>query len=346
MITRFARFLTRLDVQVAILCFHVAFGIFGIYNYFANYTLSTHLLVQQSQDREYVLERSGANSIEYFIKNIQQQLLILAKNESVSSIQVSAMEPILKNFVDNALSPVSGIARYNQSGKLIAIENRQRIKTGQNEDYSDYEFIQWSKDPENRSKIFISYPYVARAGASKGKIILVIATPCYNSNTYTGTLAVRFTLEEFQKTFLDPIITKEDSVFIVDGKGIVVTGNKALLNKNLFDYAKAQQWTGWQDFVKKFTLVIHSDEYKSSWSFKNPGQKTKEFLIASNRIDVTHAQRDLFLVVLIPADSINRSLDPLHWYGSFWLGASILFTISAGILFLSVQKLARGKIKQ
>ena len=338
--------LNNIYIQLAILFIHIFFSILGFYNFFFNYDLSAQLLIQKTVDRQVTIARSGSTSIENYIKSLQNQLDSFVfsfqkvnENDVIDKVETRRQ---FEAYIQKTTKPSSGIALYDDTGKLLVIQNTQKITTGENEDFSDYDFIQWSKDPVSKGKTFIANPYTARAGASKGKIIMVVATPVYFGNKYKGTLAIRFLVGQFKDAFITPLSTEldEDS-FIVDTNGVLITGDDKLINQNLISYAKQTKWDGSDDFVDKLSLALKKTEARTEWKFQHPDQKNKNYLVAIRKIDIPNTDKDLFLVATTPKDDITKSLIPLRSYGSVWLFISILITFIGGLLFIFLRTVSK-----
>lgn len=346
MFKKFALSLNNIYIQLAILFIHIFFSVLGFYNFFFNYDLSAQLLTQTTIDRQVTIARSGATSIENYIKSLQSQLdSFVFSFQKVTEADVIDKVETRRQFtayIQKTSKPSSGIALYDEGGKLLIIENSQKITAGENEDYSDYDFIQWSKDPSSKGKTFIANPYVARAGASKGKTIMVVATPLYFGNRYKGTLAIRFLVAQFKDAFINPLSTEldEDS-FIVDTNGTLITGDDRLINQNLISYAKQTKWDGADDFVTKLNLSLKKGEARTEWKFQHPDQKNKNYLVAIRKIDIPNTDKDLFLVATTPKEDITKSLSPLRSYGSVWLFISVLITLIGGLLFIFLRTLSK-----
>ncbi|GEM_PF-2413361 len=342
MIKTIIPFLTKWQVQLALLGIQLLFSLFGFYNYFFNYNLSRASLTQQFQDNELLLAKSGAKSIEVFMKNTINQLIIFESNDIFETFDDEKIRTLFRQFINNAEVPLIDIARYDKAGKLSIIENRKRIYVGEHEDFSDRDFIQWSKNPVNENKFYITAPYIARAGEAKGRTIMVIAIPSYFHHIHQGTITMRVGIDEFKKYFLDPLGGNNEDIFILDADRNVVLGKKTLLNQNLIEYAKKTKWVGWQDFVDKLNESVNQTTGIATWNVQYPSERTRETLAAYSKIDLPSTDRDLTLFVTTVKPNIYTSLTPFFSYGTIWLGGSIIMTFIIGAILTLLKSRFHG----
>ncbi len=343
MLRKLVYFLSKWQGQLTILSLQILFSIFGLYNYFFNFNLSKDFLIKQSQETQLTVTRAGTKSVEVFMKSIINQLLILERNNVIDSLDKEKTRQAFQQFVDNTDELVADIARYDKEGKLVVIENKRRIYTGEKEDYSDRDFIQWSKTQAEENQILITPPYIARAGAARGKAIIVVATPSYFNHEYTGTIAIRFALNEFKKSFIDPLGTADEETMIIDSSGRILVGRSSLGNQNLLDYAKKTKWNGSKDFIDKFKQMLNSYEGRDIWKFQYPGENPKSFLATYNKINIPNTDNDLYLIVTRNEPNITSSINPFYAYGTYWLGGGILLSVLIGFGIILVKKFEHFK---
>lgn len=340
---RFISLFSKWQVQLSVLLIHIFLGIIGLYSFIFNYQLTENYLIQNTEDEEVIIAQAGARSIENFFNNVSNQLSSLVfsfeKVREDTPIDKDNTRKEFARYINQAKTPVSGIAFYDESGKLSIIENVQKITTGENEDFSDEDFIKWSRDPQNRDKTFITHPFISRSGASKGKVIMAIATPLYFGNHYKGTLAIRFLVSRFKDAFISPLTSDGDEdTTIIDSNGILIAGDDKLINKNLIDYAKETRWNKYEDFIYKFKSVIQKKQSKTAWTFKFPDSPKRDYLISSSRIDIPNTDNDLYLIISTPQDKSIKLLTPIRSYGSIWAGLGILFTLLGGVIYVVIRR--------
>ncbi len=325
--------------KMLLISLHIVFAIIGFYTYFFNYQLSQTLLLQKTQSKQTILAKAGASSIENLLKNVQNQLssftFSFAKINDDAPIDKDSTRGEFVGYMQRSQLPINGIALFDEYGKLAIIENRMHLRVGEDQDFSKAEFVKWSKSPENRDRSLVSGPYVGTAGASSGKIILIVAKPVYFGTRFRGTLIVRILVDDLRKTFIAPLASDaEEDSFIVNSQGVLVAGKNQLLNKNLLLYAQSKKWNGYKEFLAGFTQAIKNDRTLSTWVFQNPNEQPKNLLVVVSKIDLPNTDKDLFLVVSTPKNDILAALTPLRLYGIAWLGFGVLTTIIGSLIVL------------
>ncbi len=321
---------------------HILFAIVGFYTYIAVYNFSENLLIQKTLNKQLILAKTGSLAVENLIKNVQSELasfvFSFAKVSEGASIDKDLTREAFAAYMQRSELPVSGIALFDENGTVAILENRAHIRTGEGEDFSQAVFTKWSKNPLNKGKIFLSTPLIGTVGASKGKIILVIAQPLYFGSKFKGTLAIRLRVEDFTKAFVTSLGSDStEDAFIVNTNGVVIAGRAALLNKNLFDFARSEKWPNYQDYINKLASALKTKETQTTWTSKLPNEKPREMLVGISKIDIPDTDKDLYMKVATPKEGVLDSLGSLRKYGYFWLGFGVFTTIVGSLLILNLQ---------
>ena len=329
----------RAYLKNGLILLHILFAIIGVYIYLFNYRLSENILVQKALNKQLILAKAGSYSVENLLKNVQNQLasfiFSFAKINESFQIDQNATRAEFIGYMQRAQLPVNGIALYDEKGTLTIIENRQDIRIGENQDFSQTALIKWSKNPANKDKTFISTPYIGTVGASAGKIIIIVAKPIYFGNVYKGTLAIRLLVNDFINAFIFPLISSNDEdTFVLDRYGVLIAGNKKLINQNLFTYAQHQNWSLHKDFTNKLELALKSNATQTTWTFQNPKEKPKLLLVGVSKIDIPNTDKDIYMIVTTSKEGIAASLRPLLGYGLVWLGFGVFTTTLGGLIVM------------
>jgi len=326
-------------IKNSLIAIHVFFALVGLCIYLINYNLSENLLLQRVLNKEQTIAKAGSLSIEGLFTTVQSELnsfvFSFTKVNDFSVIDINNIRQGFMSFIQRAQLPINGIAYYDQTGKLIAIENRQNLHIGEDQDFSKTEYILWSKNPDNKNKIYISTPYIGVTGGSVGKVILIFLKPIYFGNTYKGALSIRILVDDLRKAFINPLVSdpSEDS-FIVDSNGVLIAGKSNLLNKNLYKYAQKQKWAYYSYFISTLKKAIKTNNTEADWFFQNPGESSKELLVGGSEIDLPNTDKDLFLIVTTQKSNTLSLLGSLRSYGYFWLGFSFIITVIGSFLVI------------
>lgn len=322
---------------------HIILAVFGFYSFMVAYRLSETLLIQKTLSKQHVLAKAGSLGVENLLKNLQNQLsafvFSFAYFDPRSPIDLDATRAEFASYMSTAPLPVTGIALYDRNGKLAVIENRIHVANGEQTDFSNAEFIKWSKIAANKNHIFISTPVMGTTGASVGKVILIIAEPIYFDTSYKGTVALRLLINDFNNAFIAPLtLDADENTFVIDTSGVLIAGNDKLLNTNLFSLAKKQSWPGAVNFSTKLTQALKQKETQVSWQFQSPGGVPQNQLVGISQIDIPNTNKDLFFVVTTAENNVTTSLAAIKNYGFIWLGFGVITTFLGGIFILILKR--------
>ena len=327
----------------SLIIIHVLFAIVGLFTYLASYNISEKLLVQKTQSKQFVLAKAGSLAVDSLLKNVQLELssfiFSFNKVEEKYAIDKDLTRAGFIAYMQRAQLPINGIALFDEQGKAAILENRYHIQSGEGEDFSKAGFIKWSKDPANKGKTFISTPLVGTIGASKDKIILIVAEPIYFGDNYKGTLVIRLLVDDFTKTFVTPLnLDSNEETFIINTNGVVIAGRNTLLNRNLFSYAKQRKWNQSDDFINKLNQAIKKGDAQTSWVFQQPQEQPKVMLIGISKIDIPDSDIDMYMIVTTPESGVIDLLSVLKRYGYFWLGFGVMTTIIGSLIVIKLEK--------
>lgn len=293
-------------------------------------------LLENTQKRQLILARSAAGSIGLYLDSLEKQLLSLGQNGSISSLNNTQTHQVFNQLlIYYGDSPLTAFARIDKTGKLVVVTNTKDIREGEGESFSDRDYVKWATQPENKGKVFISKSFVSRAGETKGKRIVVLATPIYDKNEYSGLVTVVISVDKLTSIFVDPFRTsKTGSAFLANVEGDVISADERLINKNLFEHAKNETWQGSDDFAKKFENSLKQDEGVLVWNFKFAGEELQERVVSFKR--VPKEGNDWVLFVDNKKDALEVEL--LSWVniGNLSIFGSILATLFIGALFVLI----------
>ncbi len=333
------KYLKKYDLKSGLILLHIFFSILGFCLYILNYQLSQTLLIQKSLNKQIILAKAGSLSVETLLKNVENQLssytFSFAKINENSPIDIATTKTEFLAYMQRSQLPITGIALFDQYGKLSIIENRYDIHFGEGQDFSHAEFIKWAQIFSNREKILISGPYRATVGRSVGKLILVVTRPIYFGYRYKGALVIRILIDDLRSTYISPLSSDaEENSFIVNTQGLVIAGRSSLLNKNLFIYAQTKKWTQYKDFLQQFATGLKGNTTQAAWTFQNPNEQPKALLVGISKIDLPNTNNDFYMVVTISQDAVLAALRPVQGYGFVWLGFGLLVTIISSCVVL------------
>lgn len=185
-------------------------------------------ITQQILDRKRIIARAEVGNITVFFERFGNAVATLAQVSSIdvrNADTVSDMDTFVKQRSSNGfvgrvvLTDKNGVVQFNSN----VLGTRDLGASLADRDY----FI-WANTKGEKGKYFISQPAISRLGASKGHVIIVVASPVYQNGTFTGVMAAAVKLEPLAKHFLDLMkISDLTEVYLVDGNGDLLYSNVA-----------------------------------------------------------------------------------------------------------------------
>ncbi len=333
------------NLRIGLIILHILFAVVGLFTYLKVYFLSENLLIQKTLSKQLILAKSGSLSVENLLNNVKSELssfiFSFDKKDETAVIDKEQTRAGFISFMQRTQSPVNGIALFDETGKVSILENRLGIKDGEGADFSKAEFIKWAEDPKNKGKVFISTPLLGTIGASKGKVILILAEPIYFGSKFKGTLAIRILVDDFTKAYITPLTSDStEDTQVINSSGVVMAGRATLLNKNLFQLASTQKWPKYQNFINQLTLALKGTSMQTTWNFQEPKETPQVMLVGISKIDIPDTNKDMYLVVSTPQDSTIALLGGLKRYGLIWLVVGVFTTTIGSFLVIRLQKKA------
>lgn len=255
-------------LKIFYLLFVFLIGTFAFFVYLKSQEASEALAISQAKSKQSIIVRSASSAIETFLKQIQYETTTLGK-ESMSIQDPIELQKTYQQFIDSfENTPVIGIFRLDKNGKLILIVNVDRNKAGEGEDFSDRPYFIAAQDVDNRNHVFITDPFISRAGASNGKYILVSSYPLYNKNDFDGLFGIVILLDKLQETYVSPLRTEKFArTFILDSQGdVIASEDTQLVGTNIFNYGQLKQWDGYEGFIQEVHRILDGSVTEGSSS--------------------------------------------------------------------------------
>lgn len=314
-------------------------GACAFFVYLKSHEASETLALSQAKSKQSIIVRSASSAIETFLKQTQYQTATLGK-ESMTTQDPIELQKTYQQFIDSfENTPVTGVFRLDKNGKLILIVNVDRNKAGEGEDFSDRPYFIAAQDVDSRNHVFITDPFISRAGASKGKYILVVSYPLYKKNDFDGLLGIVILLDKLQEIYVSPLRTEKPArSFIVDSQGdVIVSEDEQLVGTNIFNYGQFKQWDGYGRFVQEVRRIIDGSvtEGSSRLTFQYPkDHEPDERVFTFRKIRAGDTQWTLFVgTKKATAFLITNKLG----YGLlFWFLTTVVIILGSGIFFVLI----------
>lgn len=313
----------------------VSLGI-GLYFFYAR--VSESAIVEQTLHRQQVIARAGAVSMDSFFELLSAQLVIFSKNPDIVNVGENT-QVVLDLFVDRyADSPFSGVILTDGKGLVLFNANRDR-RPDVGMDVSDRDYFSWARGA-GAGEVFVSNAVISKVGSSKGKFVVVVATPVYENNEFQGVLAAGVVLSELAETYLTPLKFSENTrVYLIGPTGVMLHApQEKFIGVNYFDYLNANPYPGSDLASKKLTDVLESESERKI-DVVLPNERTGEltrFLIATANINLD--SNTWTLAVANPINEANLFYAPFYMTEISILLLFVFTVIVFSILVVSIKR--------
>ncbi len=191
------------------------------------------------QKRQRTLSRAQAANIKSFFEDFGNSVATFAKLQSLKrmdNMTQKDMESFVSQWSDSGL--VGGIVLTDKSG--VVRFNANVLGTPEvGTSLVDRDYFLWAKSEGNEGEYFVSQPIVGRLGASKGKMVVVVASPVHKDGIFTGVAASSVLLVPLTKRYLGLMkVSDETQVYLIDQDGSVLydSSDKIPIKSRIFDF--------------------------------------------------------------------------------------------------------------
>jgi len=184
--------------------------------------------------REQVITRSGAKYLESFFAVVSRSVVVLANSEDLRGTNTQAM---LDKFIDTwAGTSFAGVLVADNSGIVRYIANRARIGS-QGESVKDRDYFNWALNSK-QWEVKVFPPVLSRAGETRGKYIIPIAAPIFDSGgKFKGVVTAAVLMSDLARDYITPLqISSQSRSYLVAENGEVWFGSVGdFAGKNVLD---------------------------------------------------------------------------------------------------------------
>ncbi|MDO8341411.1 MAG: cache domain-containing protein [Candidatus Woesebacteria bacterium] len=214
-------------------------------------------LYEQMLHREQIVTRAGSIALKEFFELMGTQVFSFSTRKSIVNVDKDTQN-LLDTFVARySQYPIGGIVLTDKNGKIIYNANAEDSH-GTNTDLSDRDYFIDLKNNIDKEYV-ISSPLISRFGVSKGKYVLIIASPVINNNKFNGVLLISVIIDEIAKEFLNPLkITENTLINLNNEKGDLLYSTRGVLIN--LDYLKTEdnKVGEWKNISKDGLLIATS----------------------------------------------------------------------------------------
>lgn len=180
-------------------------------------------LVEQMLHREQLAARAGGNSIETFFELFGKSMTSLANTVEVKEFGKD-VEDLLNQYIKSwEGTPVSGVILLDEKG-VVKFNGNRNLTPEVGPSLADRAYFINAKEAR-RGDVIISSPLVSRLGASKGKYVVIVATPVILGNdSFKGTLAAAVIVDELTDQYISPLkISDKTRIYLIDKDGFIIS---------------------------------------------------------------------------------------------------------------------------
>lgn len=185
-------------------------------------------ITQQILNRKRTIVRAEVANITTFFEKFGNSVATLAQLSSIEAHNVNTVAD-LDTFVEQRSEAgiIGGVVLTDKSG-VVQFNSNVSGTMDLGASLSDRDYFLWAKDQGGRGKYIISQPIISRLGASKGQSIIVVASPVYKNNEFTGVIAASVKLKPLAQRFLTLMkVSALTEAYMIDSNGDLIYSNVA-----------------------------------------------------------------------------------------------------------------------
>lgn len=183
-------------------------------------------LTKSVLSKQQTISRAEASNIMSYFRSFGNSVAVLAQLSSIHRRDASTISD-MDTFVGQRRKSgiVGGVVLTDKQG--IVLFNSNVLGTRDlGQSLADRDYFVWARDRASEGEYFISDPVISLLGASKGQPIVVVASPVYQNDEFTGVVAASVILGPLTQRFLELMKASElEEVYLIDGRGNVLYSN-------------------------------------------------------------------------------------------------------------------------
>jgi len=309
-------------------------------------TISFYTITDQLLEREQIIARAGAKSMETYIELVGRNMIHFSEELSLAEdndVIARQMDSFIGQHKD---TPLIEIIYLDKDGKVVHLANNDS-SAGTYEvgsDLSSRAYYHWWLT-SNSNDYFIGDPINILVGKFQGKTALPMSVRVNDKEgNFRGVIGGALNVDNLTKQFLGPLkLTEESKVMIINSEhNFEYSSDPDLLGKNADEYLSN---LGFSSF--EIMNLFNQTEMKTRLEPDLVPQFKSKYLAATAKMQVGESQWHLFVVN--PYNFINLFSGPLNYQHGIAFTLFVSLVVIYGILAVSftrkIQYLAfiRGK---
>ncbi len=286
----------------------------GVIFYFVLVQGAKSSIVNQQLRREQTLARAEASNITSFFRVFGDGISVLAQLKSMenpSAVTQANLDAFVEQWKDSGL--IGGVVLTDKKGTVVMNSNVLGTHdTGAS--LADRDYFLWAETQTGEGNYFVGKAVVSRLGASKDQVIVVVASPVFRGEVFTGVVAASVEIRPLAEHYLALMkITDKTYVYLVgkDGDLLFNSFKKDNVGSKVFDLSQGQLLDNQflSDRVK--SAIAKGEEGKFTLPYKDPvSGKLEPHLIGYAPVFL--GNRNWLVVISDPIQNVNDLATPFY----------------------------------
>lgn len=219
-------------------------------------------VTKQVLSQEQMIARAEASNIIIFFQKFSESVAILAQLSSVenrSTGVVHDLEAFVELQRDGGI--INGVVLTDKNGVVQFDSGTKDFQSISNQDY----FV-WAKTKGEKGQYFISQPVISKLGVSSGESIIVVASPVFKNNVFTGVVASSVQLFPLVERFFKFMkISDLTEMYLVDVEGNILYSNFSPdeIGQNISELFAGDQDQSLRDRIKNSLGATQEDQFQT-----------------------------------------------------------------------------------
>lgn len=286
---------------------------------------------QQLLQRQQTIARAEASNIISFFQVFGDSVAVLAQLKSIETRNANAprdMDAFVEQWRDSDL--IGGVVLTDSRG-VVQFNSNILGSADVGVSLADRDYFLWAKDKAKVGEYFIGQPVVSRLGASKGRTIVVVASPVYRNGLFTGVVATSVRLRQLTQKYLELMkVSDKTDVYLIDEGGEMLYSNSApdAIGSNIFELLQKNPFPGSETLTDKIKNALSAKkEGKLKTSHLDPKTGKMVTRLAAYS-PITLGSQNWLLAMATPVQEVNGITTPVY----IRLGAVLLLVLLTFLL--------------
>jgi hypothetical protein len=215
-------------------------------------------VTSQLLDKSQTLGRAEVVNIGFFFEKFGNSVANTAQLDSVINHR-AAVAHDLEVFINQnkRFDYVAGIVLTNEQG-IVEFNSNTLGTKDKGINLADRDFFIWAKNKAKTGEYFISEPVISRLGASEGETVVLVASPVYQDNVFSGVVASSVRLHPFLERFINHMkISDSMQTHLIDREGKLLHSSfgSDIVGTDILDYLSDNH-----EMIAKLKSVLSATE--------------------------------------------------------------------------------------